>query len=896
MPTVMTDPEQAVQFLSALFDPGDVILFRPIETWTAGGRKQSASDYKGTRWHQVGVRDAAGNWCATPNVLKDEVARLIKRAESTRCNIFFGACPRVGPKQFDKAWQIRTVRALWCDVDDTADVNVLQERVITGQVPDPSIVVASGHGLQVWWRLKDAITIDAGDPPPIHTRFVKDAEGKPKPHQYIVDPETGEHLAIDARQNVPELHPTAILIGDYLSGIAAALHGDHVTDLSRPMRLPGTLNRKGERMGVPPVPSTVLQLCPDRRYVLDDFAHLAERSHDRIKREAIAKIKLPAARKLSDGRRATLTDLANRCAVAPVGSRSEADWALVCKAVEQGWPVEEVWVAVENIGKFAERGRKYFDQAFEKAQLHTRESIYARIEIKLNAAQKAKPEDATTATGVGGGAARDAEDEDAATIVISPDDQPVGCVLERITDQMIRAGWLFSRSETPVAIRGDKILAIDDAARLAGVIASVAEVKIVGERSERYDVLPVRYGSAWLNHFFEPDRLPVVNLYTRNPVYVQMKLVPPGFDPDSGVYYAGPPVTPRDDRTHLDTLLREFCWQAPADRSNFVSILLTCLLMPRFKNSKPAVVFSANQPGLGKTLLAQIIGILRDGRPAETITFNPNDEELEKTLGARIIEGATTVIIDNAKTGRTGVISSPAFERAITDETLCFRRLGSSSSIRVENSHIFAITANSPNISRDLISRSVAVRLYFEGNPSRRDFEISPEDYAVANRVAILGELAGYIERWKAAGMPLGKYRHRFMARGWPRVIGGILDVAGEPDFLANVEEAAAEYDRQAIEVVELIAHMASLRDYEWKAAEIVEVAEDAKLLVRELTGGAASASMRAKVIRMGLILSRYIGERFWINDETTVLLVCRSECNSKRYYLETMDVGGENP
>ena len=65
---------------------------------------------------------------------------------------------------------------------------------------------------------------------------------------------------------------------------------------------------------------------------------------------------------------------------------------------------------------------------------------------------------------------------------------------------------------------------------------------------------------------------------------------------------------------------------------------------------------------------------------------------------------------------------SACLERSITDSILSFRLLGYSQEIRAENSHIFCVTANTPDVSRDLVTRSVVVNLYHEGNPERRTF------------------------------------------------------------------------------------------------------------------------------------------------------------------------------
>jgi hypothetical protein len=108
------DTAAAVRFLSTLFVPGDTILFRPIETWVDSGKKQSQVDYKGIRHQLVGSRDQGGQWQPALGHLEHVLRRVHERIEHTHANLFFGVCPRFHcNSQFDLAWQIRTVRALY---------------------------------------------------------------------------------------------------------------------------------------------------------------------------------------------------------------------------------------------------------------------------------------------------------------------------------------------------------------------------------------------------------------------------------------------------------------------------------------------------------------------------------------------------------------------------------------------------------------------------------------------------------------------------------------------------------------------------------------------------------------------------------------------------------------
>ena len=303
---------------------------------------------------------------------------------------------------------------------------------------------------------------------------------------------------------------------------------------------------------------------------------------------------------------------------------------------------------------------------------------------------------------------------------------------------------------------------------------------------------------------------------------------PPGTIAASEIFSAGPAADPRPGTARLDALLQDFCFRTPGDRTNYVGVLVTAVLVPHFVGSKPAVLFNGNQPGLGKSVLAQVIAILRDGRAAETASYNPNDEEFEKRLGAIVRRGATTIVIDNAKAGgRAPRIDSAVLERSITDPVLSYRLLGHSREIRAENSHIFCLTANTPELSRDLITRCVVVHLYHEGDPARRAFtRADPEAYALEHRVEILGELVGMVERWRAAGSPRAVAHSRFNKKGWGPIVGGILAANGFPDFLANAAEAATELDPGRRDFADLVAVLADHPQGTWHAADLAALAD----------------------------------------------------------------------
>jgi P4 family phage/plasmid primase-like protien len=379
----------ALRFLKAIFAPQDLILFRPIETWNEGGKKHSKVDHDGIRYERFGGR-CGQEWAWHDSRLTAGIGRIVDRTAATFCNVFFGVCPRHGPnQQYDQAWQIRTIRCLWADLDD-CQPDQAAERCRANSVPQPSIIVASGNGTHLYWLLdQPALIDDAGPPQPVHVEWLDRGEGKPKQRRlYLIDSATKERLSLDARQNVPPLSPKAQTIQDAIAGIAGRIGGDHTTDLSRILRLPGTLNRKDQRSGRAPTECRLVHLDPDCRYPLLTLLQFASGSPAKTKRDKIGQIPLPRKLPMAGKRQSRMDALVAACVAAEPGRRSEADFALAAYAVECGQDADATWQAVGSVGKFAEAGRRYFDLTWEAAKLHTREQIFAGVVARAEKREK----------------------------------------------------------------------------------------------------------------------------------------------------------------------------------------------------------------------------------------------------------------------------------------------------------------------------------------------------------------------------------------------------------------------------------------------------------------------------------------------------------------------------
>jgi hypothetical protein len=77
-----------------------------------------------------------------------------------------------------------------------------------------------------------------------------------------------------------------------LAGIAKAVGGDHTTDVSRLLRIPGTFNRKDQRNGREPVPTVLLEFDSSRKYPLATFKPLRSPSQETERAKQIAAMPL----------------------------------------------------------------------------------------------------------------------------------------------------------------------------------------------------------------------------------------------------------------------------------------------------------------------------------------------------------------------------------------------------------------------------------------------------------------------------------------------------------------------------------------------------------------------------------------------------------------------------
>lgn len=253
--------------------------------------------------------------------------REVKQRNQDGFDVYFNVCPREGKKAGKQG--VIEVTALWCDLDGRDFPGGKEEALSRiSQLPTnlaPSVIIDSGHGYHVYWLLDQPIPIKAID--------VAAIEG-------------------------------------YIAGLARFLGGDAVQDLSRLLRMPGTINWKTE-----PIECRIVSFNPERRFQLSDFQPYWIAAGHGIVEEITFSAELPDIDVEDTNITERMKDLAicgfhEGCGYK---SRSEADQAVITALVAGGHGDDEIKAIFlkHAIGeRYLERGDWYLGLSIANARAY----------------------------------------------------------------------------------------------------------------------------------------------------------------------------------------------------------------------------------------------------------------------------------------------------------------------------------------------------------------------------------------------------------------------------------------------------------------------------------------------------------------------------------------------
>ncbi len=317
-----------------------------------------------------------------------------------------------------------------------------------------------------------------------------------------------------------------------------------------------------------------------------------------------------------------------------------------------------------------------------------------------------------------------------------------------------------------------------------------------------------------------------------------------------------PPIPQKPSRAEITEavdLLREMICDFPfvddSERAHAICLPLQFFARNLIDGPTPLYLFEKPSPGTGGTLLVEVLTYLPVGRIIAGMTASADEDEMRKRITSKLRTSPAFILIDNLRER----LDAACLASAITTTTWEDRILGASVIGKFPVRCAWIATANNPALSMELARRTVRVRIdaKMEQPWLRTEFK-HPElkEWVAENRSRLVGAALTLIQAWQAAGRPGGKVSLG-MFESWARVMGGILEVAGVPGFLANRDELYATADTEGQAFRGLLA--------EWWAEHEDESVQASDLhpsalnhLVEQLGGG----SQQSQLIKLGKLLS----------------------------------------
>jgi putative DNA primase/helicase len=240
-----------------------------------------------------------------------------------------------------------------------------------------------------------------------------------------------------------------------------------------------------------------------------------------------------------------------------------------------------------------------------------------------------------------------------------------------------------------------------------------------------------------------------------------------------------------------DQLFGDFPFAGEAERAHAVCMVLQPFVRDLISGPTPLYLVEAPTPGTGKGLLVKAACWPALGREVAPMAEAGNEDEWRKRITSTLRRSPVAILIDNLQDR----LDSAALAAALTTTHWEDRILGLSENCTLPNRALWAATGNNPALSGEMTRRSIRVRLdaKSEHPEDRTDFR-HPDlmAWASANRGELVWAALTLGRAWVVAGRPGGSVRSLGGFESWAAVMSGILEVAGIPKFLGNLENLRA--------------------------------------------------------------------------------------------------------
>lgn len=252
----------------------------------------------------------------------------------------------------------------------------------------------------------------------------------------------------------------------------------------------------------------------------------------------------------------------------------------------------------------------------------------------------------------------------------------------------------------------------------------------------------------------------------------------PGYDAKSGLYYQPgipfpriPDSPSREDAqaaiARLRNIVRAFEFASGEAEATWVAAVLTAIVR-RSLRTAPMFAISAPVMGAGKTLAADLIGIIATGHAPAVMSQGRNPDEDQKRLLAVLLRGDSVVQIDNCDMP----IEGAAMSSILTSPEWQCRILGRSENVTVPTNVTFLATGNNITLRADMSTRALICRIAPKvERPEERVFDFDARKEAHENRAALVAAALVIIRAYIAAGEPKQKAKTFGRFEDWDRYV-----------------------------------------------------------------------------------------------------------------------------
>lgn len=304
-------------------------------------------------------------------------------------------------------------------------------------------------------------------------------------------------------------------------------------------------------------------------------------------------------------------------------------------------------------------------------------------------------------------------------------------------------------------------------------------------------------------------RFPVIKAIVKAPTLTSdgRVLQRPGFDEASGLYLDipsnyFPPVAEHptiDDALtaarFLQQPLRGFPFVSDAAKSVALAAILTALIRGSLQTS-PLHAYDAPTAGTGKSLLAELVGLIATGVRPPAMSQGKTEDEDEKRLSTVLFAGDPVIHLDNCERPISGDFLCSMLTQAIVQA----RILGKSERRILPSTALVLASGNNLTLAGDVSRRAVICRLDAGmERPDQRSFDFDCHAEALGMRPQLVHAALTLLRAYDVAGRPM-KLTPMGSFTDWEWVRGALVWVG--MDDPADTREAIFDSDPRKDELV----------------------------------------------------------------------------------------------